>query len=352
MLKDAARQAVLRELASCWRQDNVVLFGGEMSPAGVRLSDLVALGRWVPSERCIDISERLVTEAPWGVVVEVLRHEMAHQYVHEVLGMRSEGPHGPRFRQVCADRCIDGRAAGMPEPGTTRSSKVLDRIRKLLALAGSPEEHEARAAMRAAKRLMLEHNLELSRLDAPATYTFRQVGPVRARTPKHERLLAGILSKHFFVQAIWVPGFDVTRSARGRILELCGSESNLDIAAYVHEYVLRTGESLWRQHKRRQGITADRDRRAFLEGVMVGFWEQLEDQAEESEQRGLVWLGDPGLQDFFGRRHPRVRRTASSPMRSNAAHHAGRAAGRELVVHKGVEVGDDRGLRLTRRDRR
>ena len=63
---------------------------------------------------------RLVTEHPWTVVLEVLRHEMAHQYVDEVLGVHDETAHGPTFQAVCEARAIDGRAAGVLEVDKAR----------------------------------------------------------------------------------------------------------------------------------------------------------------------------------------------------------------------------------------
>ena len=54
------------------------------------------------------LATRLVHDEPWQVVIEVLRHEMAHQYVDEVLRIHDESAHGPAFRKVCAERSIDG----------------------------------------------------------------------------------------------------------------------------------------------------------------------------------------------------------------------------------------------------
>ena len=40
-------------------------------------------------------------------MVEVLKHEMAHQYAHEILGARDESAHGEAFRTVCQRLGID-----------------------------------------------------------------------------------------------------------------------------------------------------------------------------------------------------------------------------------------------------
>ena len=90
---------------------------------------------------------------------------MAHQYVHEVLGKVDESAHGPAFRELCARLGIDAGAAGVPAAGAPSAddARVLERIARLLALAESANVHEAQAAMNAAQRLMLKHNLEQPR---------------------------------------------------------------------------------------------------------------------------------------------------------------------------------------------
>src|SRR6056300_1228145 len=44
------------------------------------------LGSWNPDTRTISISTILIHEYSWDTVINVLKHEMAHQYVHESLG--------------------------------------------------------------------------------------------------------------------------------------------------------------------------------------------------------------------------------------------------------------------------
>src|SRR5687768_14795632 len=100
---DEARRAVaLRELLEEWRRQNDLLFLGALRPPVVAYADAeTRLGEWRPATRTMAISPVLVEEQPWGVVVEVLKHEMAHQYVSEVLQVFDEPPHGPAFRRTC-----------------------------------------------------------------------------------------------------------------------------------------------------------------------------------------------------------------------------------------------------------
>ena len=331
--------ALLRELAREWARLNARLFEGALAPPSIGLHDSDnPLGAWERKTRHLRLSRRLLTHHPWAVTVEVLKHEMAHQYVHEVLGQTEETPHGPAFRELCQRLGIDAAAAGLPEatPEEPERARALRKVQRLLALAESPNPHEAEAALNAAHRLMRRHNIAWSATASAGTYGFKQLGGVKKRFAAHEKLLAGILSQHFFVQAIWALGFDPWTLERGRVLELCGSTENLAIAEHVHTYLLRQGERLWREHRRAHRLKGDAARRRFLSGMMVGFHDRLSAEAQECEETGLIWQGDADLQDWVGRRHPHLQRGRGPRMTADATWSHGRAAGRKINVHRPV----------------
>ena len=128
----------------------------------------------------------------------------------------------------------------------------------------------------------------------------------------HQHFLAGILGRFFFVEAIWVSVHRPLLGQSGTVLEVCGSDENLEMASYVHDFLLAASERAWREHRRAQRITGDRDRRAFLSGVMKGFFEKLEAGERQSQKEGLVWVRDPSLGAYYERRHPRRRSMRSS----------------------------------------
>lgn len=312
------------------------------------------LGRWVPDTRTIEMSRPLLLEHAWGVVVEVLKHEMAHQYVCEVLGERAEAPHGPRFRAVCERLGIDGAAAGVPSAkvDAPADGRIAERIARLLALAESPNVHEAEAAMAAAQRLLLKHNLELRQARVAQGYVWRHLGKPTGRTTEAERVLSLLLGRHFFVEAIWVPVYRPLEGKRGSVLEICGTKDNVEIAEYVHGYLVATAERLWREHKEASGIRGDRERRTFLAGVMSGMNEKLSKETKKSASAGLVWVADADLGAFFKRRHPYVRHIRYAGQRRTEAYAHGKEAGKKIVIHKGMKTTTvERGLLLGPRSR-
>jgi hypothetical protein len=338
----ALEVALVRELRATYAQLNDAFFGTRLKAPTIELVvGRSTLGRWLPETRTIEISRQLVVEQPWTSVVEVLKHEMAHQYVHEVLRETEQSPHGRAFQEACARLGIDARASGVPakEPGPAQQEeKVVERIARLLALAESPNQHEAEAAMAAAQRLMLKHNLDSVRTQQARDHGFAHLGRPTGRVLEHERLVAMILGKHFFVEAIWIPVYRPLEGKRASVLEICGTRSNLAIAEYVHGFLHATAERLWRAHKRAQAIGSDRDRRTYLAGVMAGFADKLARQEARSRSEGLVWVRDGDLATYFRRRHPYVRHVRHAGQRRTDAWAHGREAGRRIVLHKPVHA--------------
>jgi len=331
--------ALVRELRATWWQLNEAFFKAGLRPPTIELVPTRhTLGRWTPATRTIEMSRPLVLERPWAAVVEVLKHEMAHQYVHETLGETSQTPHGRAFQEACARLGVDARASGMPDavPGSDGDEKIVERIARLLALAESSNQHEAEAAMAAAQRLMLKHNLEVARSHVARDYRHVHLGKPSGRVAEHERVVAMILGMHFFVEGIWIPVYRPLEGKRGSVLEICGSRSNLAIAEYVHGFLHETAERLWRDHREARGIRTNRDRRTFLAGVMVGFADKLARQDKASRSEGLVWVKDADLSGYFRRRHPHVRHVRHTGQRRTDAWAHGREAGRKIVLHKPV----------------
>jgi Protein of unknown function (DUF2786)/SprT-like family len=339
--------AALRCLTEEWSSCNWSLFRERMQRPMLSLVDSTThLARWVRATRTIEFARTTLTSQPWVVVLEILKHEMAHQYVDEVLGQRDETAHGPVFKKICEERGIDARAAGVPSVGGEKSveeTAVLDRIRKLLALAESPNEHEAQAAMNAAQRLMLKYNIDSVSKRTSAGYSFRQIGEPTGRTEEARRILARILTEHFFVEIIWVTVWRVFEGRSGGVIEACGTTENLEMAEYVYKYLMHTADALWVLHKRHHRITSDRDRRAYRAGVMAGFNEKLRTEQKANQEKGLVWVGDPELHSYYRKRFPRVSMVRSAGSGWSDAREHGREAGRNIVLHKGVQSGSSGG---------
>jgi hypothetical protein len=303
------------------------------------------LGEWDPENRTITISVRHILEHSWESVLETLRHEMAHQYVHEVLCLRGAPPHGEAFERACqllrcdpSSRAAPGRLGDLASSPAERD-RILQRIKELLALAGSPNEHEAASAMRMANKYLLKYNLDLSALDGPRHYETRCLGKCAPRIQEYEHALARLLEKHFFVQVLWLYTYDARSNRNGRILEILGRPENLEMAEYVHRYVMGLTEPLWQAHRRAHGPDSG-TRLQYLAGLLRGLEDKLDEQRRVlKEEQGLIWLGDAELTRFYRHLHPHTCRVGGGGVSRGAGYYSGMRDGRGITIRRGVTGG-------------
>jgi hypothetical protein len=328
--------ALVRELRRLYEQLNERRFRDKLTPPVIVLGDTARrLGQWTRATRTLELSRSMVLTKPWLEVTSVLEHEMAHQFVDEILQVRDESAHGPTFARVCAERGIDARAAGVPVESTAEVEvdRALDKIRKLLALAGSDNQNEAEIAMRRAHELMLRYNIEAAH--AEQRYEVRHIGTPSLRANPVEADIVGLLSEFFFVEVIRIAIYLPREGKHAHVYEVMGTRANVEMAVHVFQFLMATADRLWRENRTDARVKSGRDRFAYQSGVIRGFREKLLDERTELKGTGLVWVGDGALHDFYRARYPRIR-TVKRSVRLSRAHAAGREAGRNVVLHKPV----------------
>src|SRR5690606_28956441 len=108
------------------------------------------------------------------------------------------------------------------------------------------------------------------------------------------RLLAVIFCEHFFVQAIWISVYLPDVGHRASVLEITGTQGNIDMAEYVHGFLLEATSRLYAE-RRRSGAEVRGGRRSFAAGVMSGFLGKLNEERRAQRAEGLIWVGDADL---------------------------------------------------------
>ncbi len=313
------------------------------------------LGEWDPTLRRITISRHHIRTDPWTDVLDTLRHEMAHQYVWEILRVHDEEPHGAAFREACHKLRCDARATARRErcdsatraPDEVTEARVTRLVKKLLSLADSPNENEAQAAVNKAQRLLLEYNIDLVESDADRGFERRQLGPVKGRHPAWELWLAMILNEFFFVEVLWTRSYAASHDRRGTVLEVYGTQTNLDMADYVHAYLSQLLERLWADYRRARSLRDNRERMRYFAGVLQGFHGKLGQQRveldEPEETTALVWQGDSRLQSYYRYHNPRVQTRQTGGVVASEAFRHGVEEGRRVNLRRPVDAASDFG---------
>lgn len=326
-------------------------------------------GCWSSLERSITISERLIKEHTWDVVLEVLKHEMAHQYVTEVLKDTDSKAHSEVFQKACVilgvhpDYC--GAGGRHPKFMLTEGADLekeahLKKIEKLLALAGSANEHEAALAMEKANAIIAKYNLEFVFNSLEAEYDYAHVNTGKKKMSIWTKGICGILRDHFFVKIITVTSYDAEKCCGYKAIEMVGDKNNLAIAEYVFYFLSERLETLWENY-RQETSAKPAEKRSFCMGVIHGFKKKL-DAADRAKHESilantghettsaLVVAQDHKLAAFYAERYPcrRNTRTKSSKIQSGA-YNSGIGEGTKITVNKPLSAADgNKGKFLTR----
>lgn len=325
---------IIREIQHSWHEFNISIFGKSLRlPSFKTHLGKSRLGYWSRQDRMISLSIDFIQSESWYRVLSVLKHEMLHQFIDESMGYEGAEPHGPIFQSLCKKFQIES----FEEVGLSaypETSPILEKIKKLLSLAESPNVHEAENAMKLANQMMLKWNVQHLERESKRDFMFHHLGrPGRITLPL--KMLSQILRDFFFVEVLWVNSFNAETGKSGKVLEICGKKENIEISEYVYDYLIFVSAKYWTAYKNQY---RGAHKGNYIYGLYLGFYEKLDEQNRSAEEKNeLVWLGDPLLHEYFKKKHPRVRKLSSSSMKlDEMSFDAGKKQGQKIVIRKGV----------------
>lgn len=300
------------------------------------------LGLWNPSKYEISIQREFAFKESWEKIRLVLKHEMAHQYADMILKtQKGEGPHGKTFKKACEilriphGRSLDPEGLQLEKNSNDR---VLTKIKKLLSLATSSNSNEAELAMEKAYKLMSKYNFDNNDLK-DYSYLSMRIGKPGLRHYKEFYHLASFLSEFYFVYCIWVPYYIKEKGKTGRILEISGKSVNIEIASYVHDYILNYINRTWDEYS--LGKKLGRYRKSdFAMGIIHGFSTKLRKNNQQplnsSGNLPIVLKADPEISDFLRWYYPSIRRSSRKGSVAKEHYDEGVKKGREMIISRGI----------------
>ncbi|MDD3814612.1 MAG: DUF2786 domain-containing protein [Desulfocapsaceae bacterium] len=322
-------------------------------------------GSWQPATRVMSISSRLITGHSWDITCQILKHEMAHQICSERF-FDNDGGHGPLFQKACDLLGLTApfrlASGDLPESGTTDPSgsrqtekgrQFIRRIGKLLALAGSNNEHEAAIAMEKAGQLMARHNLQQLQEDLQSDFTSLIINGKTKRLERWQHKICAILLRFFYVKVVTASLYDPLQDTHHKTIEIFGRQENVAIAEYCYAFLAGKLTSLWQENKSKTYGKGIRARNSYYLGLLQGFYDKLlaqealttrplpeKREADRSTAPGmavLIQAEERALDHFVGMRFPRLRRrSGSGAMIYRETYELGRTDGGQIVLHKGV----------------
>jgi hypothetical protein len=206
------------------------------------------------------------------------------------------------------------------------NESLIEKVKKLLALAASPNENEAKLAMSKAKDLIAKYCLDLSQENKTediieSVYTFSKT------TPSMEHLLPMIclaVTKQFGVYVL----------IQGRVhptIKFVGYRTNIEVAKHAADCILNWGFSDYRRlYKLYRTISFGQ---GFWEGFARGVAERFKDPPEKQELALVVYDAVKRYMEKF--------ETANLNLTGQLlGQNEGRKSGTDAQLHPGMNTGN------------
>jgi len=214
------------------------------------------------------------------------------------------------------------------------TNSIIQKIQKLLSLANSDNENEAKAAMNMANSLILKHNLSLQQISGyQAEYQRKEVGEALV-LKYHQRLILSLLTGYFFVECV----IKHTEN-KVKIFQLIGTAENCEIASYIFDYLDRAFPELWKVYLK-NNPQHHKHKKSYYSGLNSGIESMLETtKFRVQEETGLILKEDANLKAF-------VKSIATKHYSSQARHYLestvynnGLDDGKKITLRKPIKSG-------------
>lgn len=156
------------------------------------------------------------------------------------------------------------------------NDKIIDRLKKLMALAGNnPSQSEAEAAMAKAQAVAIEHGIDLALIgsveDEDVNQIIRDEMEFGKRLPTVNNYVCNILSQFFNVRLITSGG-----RTNGRRLIFVGKRDDINTAKYIYNWLSETMVRCWHNYYSKNSFTVQLShKQSYLFGFYNGLKEKL-----------------------------------------------------------------------------
>ena len=215
---------------------------------------------------------------------------------------------------------------------------IKERIQKLLALASSPNENEAKAALLKAKELMAKNKLteadfEDAKKQELKTFKCEDI----TWTTDSGRIWMARLAKVICNEYLCVSAWGTKPGTRTHILYITGMEEDLEICKSVMGYAVGFVESRISYLQRKYTMQDPKAiANSYAEGFILGLESAFEEQREEHPEWGLVVVKSDevkGYEDSLGSKSVKTKNTGFDPL----AYMRGQNDGRDFNARKVIE---------------
>lgn len=216
-------------------------------------------------------------------------------------------------------------------------SRIIDKIKKCLALSRSANEHEAAAALRQAQKLMQQHRIEMSDVEMSTIAESTIAASVKRSPPMWENNLMFDIAKAF--------GCDVIFGTRiiGRAdWVFIGGASEVEVAKYAADVLARQAMGARRKYiDERLSRCKTKTKTARADAFCLGWVHAACALLEKCERH-------PAIEKYMAQKHSGLTdltardRSKTAGARGNDDAYCGYQAGKSAQLHEAVGAGPQR----------
>lgn len=175
-------------------------------------------------------------------------------------------------------------------------TSVILKIKKLLALGESSNEHEAKLAMLKAQELLAKHKISLKEMNE-----YQEVNVVEGKTnvtftkAKWKGRLAKVIADNFGCYYFF-------RTRRNNTVMFIGKDEDVTVCRIVIEYAIDSINSVvkrLRYEYRRDGYSTKGLENDYALGFIKGLENAFEKQKQENQEWGLILVKDKEVTDAY-----------------------------------------------------
>lgn len=229
------------------------------------------------------------------------------------------------------------------------NKEIVDKIKKLLSLAKSGNEHEARLAAEKASELLIKYNLSLAEIEKSqkldvfdGKYGKRDYTFFKSRASMNQQYIFSLLQEFFFIAI--VKGKALVKTEDTAKLYLCwsfiGRPINIEIAEYIHDFLSNKFDDLWRDYKK---MFPKSKRKDFIIGLYSGLHTQLSERRKQTAEtsKDLILSEETDLLKYMRQvfdNNVKEKSVKKVSVEDLATAMAGREAGQKLQIIPGIST--------------
>jgi len=235
-----------------------------------------------PKNMCFNLafSETLFTDSyTWDQLHQVIGHEVAHLINIRLNGEEFGNGHNFNFKVICKELEITNDEAFIKE--VEKTSSVLNKVKKLLALSESDNSNESSSALLKAKKLMREYGIQDHKNQENEKIYRVELDTYKAYTTE-KQVITHIVK---IISNVWI--LLSSNSLNGKVIYAHGTKTECEIAEYLYSYLKVELAKQYKEAKIKYSFEGS-SKPSFYNGVFVSMEKRFRVQEQEVQELSLV----------------------------------------------------------------